>query len=222
MVPTAAGLYVPATAARPGEEGRALIRDLLQNISGYPGLFLACAVSGILVPLPEDFALLYAGMRIATGEFAWFPVIPLAVAGVLLRDVISFSIGRLGGEWLLARPWGRRLFGGDKRIAQARAFVETHGDKAIFLGRFIVGFRSPVFMVGGAMGLSRRRFVIWDGVGLLVAVPLTVWLGYAFGQPIVDATYWLLQRARVLVGVAFVAGIAWMWWRRGLGEQPVD
>lgn len=190
-----------------------MIRDLIAQISGYPGLFLICATSGLLIPLPEDFALLYAGMRIAEGEYGWFPVLPVAMAGVLTRDLVSFSIGRAGGEWLLARPWGRRLFGGDKKVERARAFIESRGDLAIFLGRFVVGFRSPVFMVSGAMGLSRRRFVVWDLAGLLVAVPLTVWLGFAFGQPVVDLTFWGLQRARVLVGVAAVLGLAWMWWR---------
>jgi membrane-associated protein len=199
-----------------------VIRELIARISGYPGLFLLCASSGLLVPLPEDFALLYAGMRIAAGEYGWFPVIPVAIAGVLVRDVISFSIGRIAGEWLLARPWGRRLFGGDKKIARARAFVEDRGDLAIFMGRFVIGFRSPVFMVGGAMGLSRRRFVIWDLAGLLIAVPFTVWLGYAFGQPIVDLVFWGLQRARVVAAGLAALGLVWIWWRRRTSPEVVD
>jgi membrane protein DedA with SNARE-associated domain len=198
-----------------------VIRDLIQSVSGYPGLFIVCVASGLVLPLPEDFALLYAGMRIAAGEFTWFPVIPIAIAGVLGRDVLSFMIGRVAGEWLLSRSWGRRMFGGEAKLERARRYVETHGDAAIFMGRFMVGFRSPVFVVSGAMGLSRRRFVLWDTIGLAIAVPVTVGLGYAFGQPIVDATYWLLQRTRIVVGIAVALGALW-WIGRRIAASDVS
>ncbi|MCB9668596.1 MAG: DedA family protein [Alphaproteobacteria bacterium] len=189
-----------------------MIRDLIRNVTGYPGLFLLCTVSGLAVPLPEDFALLYAGMHVAEGRLAWSIVVPLTIVGVGVRDLLAFGLGRVAGEWILARSWGRRLFGGDKRIAWARSLVDRHGDRAVLIGRFVVGFRAPIFMVGGAMGLSARRFVLWDGMGLLVAVPLTLFLGFHFGQPVVDLTWWVLQRARIAVAtLALIGASLWLW-----------
>lgn len=199
-----------------------MVRELIKSVTGYPGLFLLCAASGLVVPLPEDFALLFAGMHLAEGRTSWWAVVPITVLGVGIRDLLAFLIGRVAGEKLLARSWGRRLFGGDARVAWARGLVDRHGDRAVLIGRFAVGFRAPIFMVGGAMGLSLRRFIAWDGLGLLVAVPITLGLGFQFGQPLVDAFYWALQRARVVVAAfAALVIVYWMWrLRRGDPAEP--
>jgi membrane protein DedA with SNARE-associated domain len=66
-------------------------------------------------------------------------------------------------------------------------------------------------MVGGAMGLSARRFILWDGLGLLVAVPATLALGYFVGQPLVDGMYWGLQRTRIVVaGLSVIFAALWL------------
>lgn len=199
-----------------------MIRDLVESITGYPGLFVLCATSGILVPLPEDFALLYAGVRLASGDWAWAPAVAVAVAGVLARDVIAWSIGRGLGGWLLESPRARRLLGGAK-LDRARAMVSERGALAVLFGRFLVGFRSPVFVMSGAMGVSLRAFVLWDLLGLLVAVPVTISLGYAFGEPMADLAFWLLQRFRLVVLGISLLGLGWAAWRwRARAPDEVD
>lgn len=197
------------------------MRALIESIGGYPAFFLLCVFSSTLVPLPEDVALLYAGVRISQGEFAWFPTIPIAMVGLLIRDLTSYSIGRVAGEWLLARSWGKRLLGGEAKIERARAFVATHGDKAIFFGRFAVGFRSPVFIIGGAMRLSVRRFIIWDSLGMCIAVPLMIGLGYGFGPQLIDVFTAVLPHARLVVGGLVVVAVAYALWSwRNTEEEP--
>lgn len=199
-----------------------MIRDLVESITGYPGLFLLCATSGLLVPLPEDFSLLYAGVRLASGEWGWGPTLAVAVAGVLVRDVVAWGIGRGLGGWLLEAPAARRALGGAK-LERARRLVAERGAFAVLLGRFLVGFRSPVFVMSGAMGVPLRSFVLWDLCGLLVAVPVTVWLGWAFGEPMADLAFWGLQRFRLVVLCLVVLGAGWAAWRwRVRQDEDVD
>lgn len=189
-----------------------MIRTLLESVTGYPGLLFACASSGILLPLPEDFPLLYAGMRIADGSWGWWATVGIAVVGVAFRDTLAWAFGRGLGDLLLERSLVRRWFG-TGRIARARALITDHGASAVLLGRFMVGFRTPVFVVAGAMGVPLRAFATWDGLGLALAVPLTIALGYEFGEPLVDTVYLVLQRARVIVGALLVCAVAVAVWR---------
>lgn len=199
-----------------------MIRDLIESITGYPGLFLLCATSGLLVPLPEDFSLLYAGVRLASGDWEWGPTLAVAVSGVLVRDVVAWGIGRTLGAWLLDAPWARRVLGRAK-LDRARRLVAERGAIAVLVGRFLVGFRSPVFVASGAMGVSLRSFVLWDLLGLLVAVPLTVSLGWAFGEPMADLAFWGLQRIRLVVLCALVLAAGWTTWRwRSRQPDEVD
>lgn len=187
-----------------------MIREMLQGIAGYPGLFLACLGSGLVVPLPEDFPLLYAGMRLATGEFG-LVVFPIALLGVGCRDLIAWGIGRLLGGALLHRPLVQRLLGA-QRLERARALVVEHGALAVFLGRFLIGFRAPIFLVAGATGVRMRAFLLYDGLGLLIVVPITLALGWGFGEPLVEAVFWLLQRTRLSIGLlALGAGLVFAW-----------
>jgi membrane protein DedA with SNARE-associated domain len=188
-----------------------MVRVLIESSLGYPGLFLACAGSGIFVPMPEDVPLLYAGTRIASGAWAWPITLAVAWVGVVTRDVTSWAVGRFLGKWLLATGRARWLLGGN-RIDRAQRLVTNHGAAAVLLGRFMVGFRTPVFFAAGAMGVSLRSFFMFDALGLTVAVPLAVGLGYWFGSPVAELAASMLQRAStvvMLITVVIVGLVAW-------------
>ena len=198
-----------------------MIRTLIESVTGYPGLMFACAASGILLPLPEDFPLLYAGMRIADGTWGWSATIAVALVGVAVRDALAWTLGRVVGDLLLRREGFRRWLGG-RAIDRAQRLITRHGASAVLLGRFMIGFRTPMFAVAGAMGVPLRSFAAWDALGLLVAVPLSIVLGYAFGQPLADAVFLVLQRTRLLVGLLVVAAVEMALWRVHLQRAADD
>lgn len=187
------------------------------TLDGYASLWMACASSGVLVPVPEDLPLVWAGIRVADGEWSALAAVLVGVAGVGARDVVAWVVGRALGAVLLdgtrANVWmGRR------NVEWARRVVDRHGAFAVFLGRFFVGFRTPVFAVAGAMGVPFRAFALYDGVGLLIAVPLTLSLGWAFGHPVVAVVLAAVSWGRtwiapLVVATAFLAMAVWQWRR---------
>jgi len=192
------------------------IDEALGAADGPLGLFVACALSGLVWPVPEDVAVLYAGVRVASGEWPLVGTTVAAIVGVMLRDVVAWGIGRLAGELLLDRPWVIRRVGAD-RLARARALVDRHGSRAVLVGRFLIGMRAPIFAVAGAGGVPLGAFLAWDLLGAVFVVPAGLAIGAALGPALVDAALPLVRQARVLVAVAVVVGAAlwWMRWRRG-------
>lgn len=194
-----------------------IARELLEGIAGYSGLFFFCAGSGIFLPVPEDIALMYAGMRVEEGHAALLPTWLVAVGGVLSRDAMAYGIGRLFGDWVLENAVVKKVIG-KKRLARARAAVDDHGVRSVLVGRFVVGFRAPVFMACGAARVPFTRFMGWDLAGLMIAVPAALGLGYVFGAPLIDATFWFLGHLRttgLVVAVLLVGALfAWMRWNR--------
>src|SRR5688572_25302369 len=165
---------------------------MIERVAGYPGLFVMCAASGILLPVPEDIALLYAGSRLETGEMLWGPALLAALLGVFARDLFAYGCGWLIGDWLLARPTIVAMFG-RKKLDKARALVTRQGASAVLAGRFLVGLRAPVFLMAGAMGVPFRQFLVWNLLGLLVAVPGVVVLGYVFGPPLAEGAFFVVR-----------------------------
>lgn len=202
-----------------------MFSTLIGHATGYSALFLLCAVSGILVPVPEDVSLLYAGSRLQAGELEWAPTLLVAMAGVLVRDLVAYGLGRSVGEWILGRPRVVRVIGAGK-LARAHALVERRGTSAVLTGRFLVGVRASVFLVTGAMGVPLRRFLMWDSLGLLITTPLLLLLGYTFGQPVADGLMWFVRHSRgAVVLVVLVGGIIlWLHLRSTSDREsdPVD
>lgn len=191
--------------------------DVLAAVTSYPGIFFLCAASGTLVPVPEDLALLYAGIQIANGKLGLTLTLVAALSGVLLRDLIVYGVGYWFGRAVLERPWLRR-FMGDHRVDSALEMVAHRGGMAVFIGRFMVGVRASVFLVAGAFGVRPAQFLVYDVAGLVIAVPLVVVFGYFVGQPAVDLLLWGLQhRTGAMVALFSVLALAvgaWWWWSR--------
>ena len=192
-----------------------MIERLSEAFLGYPSLFLICSFSGILLPFPEDLPLLFAGMHVAEGSASWWPTIFIGVAGVLVRDIIAYTLGRVLGK----RPSGRRLayrFFGRKRVLRAADMVEEYGSVTVLIGRAFVGFRAPIFVVSGAMGISFRKFLMWDTLGLLLVIPITVYIGQTTGSVV---THWMMRYfdswGPFIVGavICFGAGVILFRWR---------
>ena len=191
-----------------------MLEALLDGIQTYPGLFFTI-IAGLVIPVPEDIVLLWAGMRTAAGEMEAIPALVATGAGVLVRDIIAWGIGRVAGDWLLHRKAVENLLGRDK-LDRARAMFVERGDVAVILGRFLVGMRVTVFMVGGSMRVPFRTFVFWDAIGILVTCPLLLWLGARFGQPMIDVAYRVVQSTSGtwLAVFAVVGGVVfWLRWR---------
>lgn len=188
-----------------------MVRVLIEDSLGYSGLFLACAGSGLVLPIPEDVPLLFAGTRIANGDWSWPATLAVAWLGVAVRDVVSWSVGRFLLRWLLATGRARWLLGG-RRIERARRLVTDHGALAVLMGRFVIGFRTPVFVAAGAMGVPLRSFALYDALGLTLAVPLAVGLGYWFGSPVAEIAA-ALHRTSSIGGIAVAVGLGLLiWW----------
>ncbi len=198
-----------------------MIRDVLEQLSGYPGLFALCAVSGILFPVPEDIALLYAGVRLQSGAFTWLPAATAACTGVLLRDTIVYWIGRKLGHLVLENQTISRVIGKEK-LERARAIVERHGTASVLVGRGMLGMRSAVFLVAGASGIGFRKFVAVDALGILFTVPAVMLIGQWLGAPVIEYAFWMMRTSRWFVLALVFVALSWLTWtaiNRGRGQE---
>jgi membrane protein DedA with SNARE-associated domain len=178
----------------------------LAGLIGAPALFGICLVTGILIPVPEDVPVLAAGIAAQTGVLHPVSALAAAIAGVFCRDCLFFAAGRLLGEQVLVRPGIVRLLGAS-RIDRARQAVGGAGPRAVLLGRFLIGFRTPVFLAAGALGVPPSRFVLWDLLGLSVMIPAIFGLGYLLGRPAMDWLQWGLAHTGWLVPAVVVLAV---------------
>jgi membrane protein DedA with SNARE-associated domain len=195
-----------------------LLGDVLHALEGSDGaatfLWLGAGLlAGALgVPVPEEIVLAVGGAAAQRAHLPLLPVYVFAWAVIVLLDLGLHTLGGALGPRLKASRWGRRIR--PERWQRLEALVERRGVHAVVLARFVMGARIPVFLLAGALGMPRRRFLLAVSLAALVSVALPVALGYVFAQhmgTVLDA----LGRTRwIVLGAVLVPLLAWWATRR--------
>ena len=185
--------------------------------------FLALLGAGMGLPISEDAVLLATGAFAESGAFATTPALLTCMAGVLMGDFFLFSFGRYFGRRAFEWNFFRKIMTEDRQT-RAEALYARHGGAAVFLCRFLVGFRVPGFATAGLLNVSPWKFLLFDGLAVCITGPTVFFLGYTFADRLDDVRASLAAaELYLLAGVALVALISILAWRRKRrAEKLVD
>lgn len=190
-----------------------LVLDLI-GAYGYIVVFLVVMAESAGLPVPGETSLLVAGAFAATGQLALPGVIAAAAAGAILGDTAGYWVGRTSGLRLVRRH-GRLVRFDERKLAQAEAFFERHGEKTVFLGRFVPVGRIFSALIAGISQMRYSRFLFWNATGGIVWASIMGTLGYFFGQqlPLLERLVRQFGVALLIALVLLVAARS-MWSRR--------
>lgn len=179
---------------------------LLFHPSSYLGIVVFLVLTGCGMPVPEEVAIVLAGVLSAQGHLLVGPALAACLIGAVLGDSILYAIGYRWGHGLLAyHPRLAKLLGAEreKRFEQA---IEQHAFKVMFFARFLVGIRGPVYLATGVVRLPFRIFLLYDLICATLVVGLFFGLAYLFGDEVAD---WIRDaELTVTLGVLLVLLIA--------------
>jgi membrane protein DedA with SNARE-associated domain len=184
---------------------------------GYLAVFVAVGLESMGVPFPGETALVAAAVYAGTGgSLNIVGVIVAAAAGAIVGDNAGYAIGRYGGYALLRRYRHILPFKWSTLEAAQRYFAR-HGNKTVFLGRFVAILRTWVAFLAGLNRMPWRSFLVWNALGGIVWATLYGLLGYTLGRNLP-----LLDRVRQIIGwggvalalVVAVVAAGVIWWRR--------
>ncbi len=182
---------------------------------GYFGIAFFLILTGCGLPLPEEVAIIAAGVLSYQGKLDPWPALAACLIGAIAGDSAMYCIGRHFGYNLLHRhpSWIRFLT--PEREKHIEGLLRKHGVKVLLLTRFLVGLRSPVYFTAGILRTPYPRFLLVDTLCALFVVTMFFGLTYFYGKGIWT---WISTAERgitVAVVVAVVlAGIGYWLHRR--------
>jgi membrane protein DedA with SNARE-associated domain len=132
--------------------------------------------------------------------------------------------------WWAGRLWGPKaastLSGGHPNAEawaqRAGAHLKRFGGLAVLLSPYLPIPSAFIYAAAGWTGMSLRRFMLFDVIGMLSWVGLIVGLGYAIGHPAVKVAKGISHYGLLLtIALAVIAvGIAMVRGRRATGQLP--
>ncbi len=179
-----------------------MLESLTDYVSGsrwtYAFLFGISALDVIFPVVPSETAVIIAGVLAGQGDLILWLVIPCAALGAILGDNVSYLIGRLAGDRIVAR-----FFSGErrKRIDWAEKQLQERGPYLIVVGRFIPGGRTAVTLSAGLLEMPWRQFILFDVLAGIAWASYASLLGYFGGKTFEESPL-------KAFGVAFAVALA--------------
>jgi membrane protein DedA with SNARE-associated domain/rhodanese-related sulfurtransferase len=168
--------------------------DLITLLTRWDVFLVFAAVlleqSGLPVPAPP--ILVVSGALAATGAMRPELVLAAAFVAALLADHMWFVFGRRFGRRLLATIC-RLSLSPDTCVRKTDDLISRHGAAVLLVAKFIPGVSAVVVPTAAAMGISYRRFLLYDGLGCLLWCGAYVGVGVIFSREIarlLDAMSW--------------------------------
>lgn len=154
-------------------------------------LAIIFAETGLLVGLafPGDSLLFLAGVAASGSGAAVLGDAALSAGALFIGAPIAAIAGAQVGHWfghrygrkLFDRPDGR-VFNRQKVVATEKWLRKYGTGKAIILARFVPFIRTLLNPMCGVVGISAKKFFIWNIVGGLIWTELVIGLGFILGE----------------------------------------
>jgi membrane protein DedA with SNARE-associated domain len=83
-------------------------------------------------------------------------------------------------------------------------FLAEYGKKTIFAARFLPGIRMPTFLICGTLRVPMATFLCYDGLAMLISVPIQVYLSWRYGSVLDEALRKVARLNQTFLCIAIV------------------
>jgi len=188
--------------------------DMLQFLvkHGYVVLFASVLAQQLGVPLPSTPFIIAAGALAHSGDLNWAAVLLLGCSAALIADFVWYEIGRTRGTRVL-QLLCRISLEPDYCVRRTENTFARYGAKTLVVGKLVPGVSTLATPMAGVYGLPRSRFLLFDGLGILLWIGTFELLGYMFSNQLEDVVSYA-SRFGGLLFILLVGGLlAYVGWK---------
>lgn len=149
---------------------------------GALGVLLLIFLENVFQPIPSEVILPLAGVTAAGPNNSYWVMLLASVAGSVLGAWLLYGIGRALGPERLRRIVIRLPLVHVGDYDKSVDFMDRHGHKAIFFGRFVPGVRSLISIPAGLYAMPIGTFTLLTAAGSAVWNTIFLTIGFYMGS----------------------------------------
>jgi membrane protein DedA with SNARE-associated domain len=169
---------------------------------GYVGVFLLMVAESMVLPVPSEAVMPFAGFVVAEGTLSWVGVILSATMGSIVGSLIGYTIGRFGGRPFVAR-FGKYLLLDTEDLEMTDRFFQRRGGLTILICRFIPIVRHLISLPAGMGRMRILPFAVFTIAGAGVWNAFLTWCGF-----ILKKNWTVVTRYSHLIDIAVLVLLA--------------
>jgi membrane protein DedA with SNARE-associated domain len=134
-------------------------------------------LESMIAPVPSEAVMPFAGFLITEGQFTFTGVALASTSGSILGSLLSYYLGLYGGKPII-RKFGKYLLLDEHHLKLTEDFFEKHGEKTVFISRFIPIVRHLISIPAGIAKMNITKFIIYTAIGATGWNIFLAYLGY--------------------------------------------
>src|SRR5437899_10186083 len=148
---------------------------------GYPGIVILMAIESSFLPLPSELVMPPAGYLAAKGEMSFALAIACGVAGSITGALANYGLAHWLGRAVVRRI-GKYFWISERSLERSERYFAAHGEISTFMGRMLPVVRHLISIPAGLARMNLGRFVVFTGLGALVACTILTAVGCFIGR----------------------------------------
>ena len=177
---------------------------------GYPGITLLMILESMVVPLPSELVMPFAGFLAEKGKMNLWLIIFFSSLGSLLGSLISYYLGYYGGKRFVLK-FGKYLLLNVTDLEKTERWFQKRGDKTIFFSRFIPVDRHLISIPAGIGKMNLKKFCLYTIAGATLWNSFLAYCGYALGENWNKIRYYSEYFSATITIILLFAGISFVY-----------
>jgi membrane protein DedA with SNARE-associated domain len=148
---------------------------------GYGGIFFLMMLESMVLPVPSELVMPFAGFLIEKGSFTFLFVIIASTLGSITGSLIFYYIGKTGGHALVER-YGKYVLINHEDVIKTEKWFNKRGELTIFFARLIPVVRHLISLIAGIGKMNVKKFMLYTIIGATLWNAILAYLGFILGQ----------------------------------------
>lgn len=126
-------------------------------------------------------SMVLGGFLVSTGSIKLLPIFLIFTFGYVLNGYLWYIVGYFAG----AKPidkWARKDKKGRKIVEKVEEYFHRYSGRAIIITKFTFSLTVATLIMAGSLKYNLRKFTLYNFLGSIGWVTVTLFVGYFFGQ----------------------------------------
>jgi membrane protein DedA with SNARE-associated domain len=165
---------------------------------GYGGIFFLMMLESMVLPVPSELVMPFAGFLIEKGSFSFLFVVIASTLGSITGSLIFYYIGKTGGHALVER-YGKYVLINHEDVIKTEKWFNKRGELTIFFARLIPVVRHLISLIAGIGKMNVKKFTLYTIIGAALWNGILAYLGFILGQHWAEVNQYTDQISIVIV-----------------------
>ena len=154
---------------------------VMMNSYGYIGVVLGMMLEGVIIIIPSELILAFAGILVSQGTFTMTGAIVAGVIGSDLCAMVLYCLGYFGGRPFIEK-YGKYFFINSNDLAKTEVWFNKYGLWASLFGRCFPIIRTLISIPMGISKIDWKKFLLYTTIGSIPWTIAFVYAGYKLGE----------------------------------------